>query len=101
MRLKNIKNTEIFPVIFFVGVYLLARFIFGVHPWITYGFAFLLLLLRFSFEKIALSFFLICVMFYVFGKYTEANHYLSFVYGFIFLSLLKYIFVVLKERVNN
>lgn len=104
MKIRSLlesKNRSILSLSVLVGVYIIVRFFFGVHSPMNYVFVFVLLLLRYSFEKIALAFLLLCVVVYVFGKFTEANHYLSFVYGFMFFSLLKYLFIVLKERFNK
>lgn len=81
-----------------IGYYLIIRFFIGETYEEIYVFIAILLLLRYSFEKIALVFFLLCVIVYIFGYYTEANHYLSFVYGFLFFALIKYLYIILRER---
>ena len=83
------------------GYFLLARFAVGVHYGLIYAFIAGLFLLRVSFEKIALIFLSLCIVTYIFGRDTEANHYLSFVFGFLFLTLLKYLYVIVRERFSK
>lgn len=83
---------------FFVFYYFLLRTVFGLDYIVIYGFALILIFLKISFEYIALVFFLISMIVYLFSFTVEANHYFSFVYGFIALSLLKYFYFMIKER---
>ncbi len=83
---------------FFILYYFIVRQIFGLNYFVIYGFSILLIFLKISFETIALIFFLISLVVYLFGLTTEANHYFSFVYGFIALSILKYFYLLIKER---
>jgi len=53
-----------------------------------------------EFERIVLIFFAISMITYVFSTPTEANHYMSFVFGFLVLSLLKHFYFVFKEKLK-
>lgn len=92
------KHALLLSLYAFIGYYLIIRFFAGETYVAIYALIVMLLLLRYSFEKIALVFFILCIVVYVFGNYTEANHYLSFVYGFLFFSLMKYLYVIIVER---
>lgn len=81
-----------------VGYYFLIRTFFGLNYLFIYGFIAILVLLRISSEKIAMIFFSLCMVAYIFGKDIEANHYLSFVYAFLFISLIKYLFGIFRDR---
>ncbi len=83
---------------FFILYYFILRQIFGLNYFVIYGFSILLIFLRLSFETIALIFFSISLIVYFFGSTIEANHYFSFVYGFLVLSVLKYFYFLIKER---
>ena len=58
----------------------------------------ILLCFRTSTEKIALIFFFMVVMLYVIGRDIDANHYMSVVYVFAFLSILKGIYFAIKKN---
>ena len=81
--------------------YLILRSFFGVNNKVIYGLAVVLIVLRISFEEIALTFFVISLIIYLIGTTVEADHYLSFVFGFLFLSLLKYMYFLIKERFSS
>ncbi|EKD86148.1 MAG: hypothetical protein ACD_37C00446G0001 [uncultured bacterium] len=83
---------------FFIFYYFILRQVFGLNYFVIYGFSILLIFLRLSFETIAMIFFSISLIVYFFGLTTEANHYFSFVYGFLVLSVLKYFYFLIKER---
>lgn len=83
---------------FFILYYFILRQIFGLNYFVIYGFSILLIFLKLSFETIALIFFSISLIVYIFGLTTEANHYFSFVYGFLVLSVFKYFYLLIKER---
>jgi hypothetical protein len=93
------NNTLSWPLL--IVYYLLIRIFTGVNYPLIYGFILLLLVLKTPLEKIALTFFILCIVVYVFGANTEANHYLSFVYGFTFLYLLKNLYNILKQRIHK
>lgn len=99
----NFINTH--PVLFywplFIIYYFVIRFFTGVNYGVIYGLIAVLLLFRISFEKIALIFFFLCIVAYIVGREVEANHYLSFVYGFLFLHLLKNLYALFKHRLTN
>lgn len=82
----------------FIAYYFLLRVIFGLEYSVIYSFTIFMVVIRLSFEKIALIFFSISLIVYLFGFTTEANHYFSFVYGFLVLSLFKYFYFLIKER---
>lgn len=97
LNLKK-KHTTLLSLPALVGYYLILRIFAGETYVGIYALIVILLLMRYSFEKIALAFFFLCIMAYIFGKYTEANHYLSFVYGFLFFTLIKYACLIFMER---
>ena len=86
---------------FLIIYYFIVRMLIGVSYVAIYGFIAILLFLRISFERIALIFFLISIIAYISGRDVEANHYLSFVYGFLFLYLLKNLYLLFKHRLTN
>lgn len=83
---------------FFILYYLILRIIFGLEYFIIYAFVLALIFLRISFEISALIFFIVSLIVYLFGLTVESNHYMSFVYGFMGLSLIKYVYFIIKER---
>lgn len=97
----NLNKNEFLAWQYFIIYYLILRFIFGLTYPLIYASIILMLLARISFEKIAMIFFLIALIVYLFGQDVEANHYFSFVYIFMALSLCKYLYLLLKERFQN
>lgn len=96
-NLVVLKNRQLLRWYMFVPYYFLLRFIFGIEYSLIYGFCIILIIFRISFEYIALIFFIIAMIVYVLGSNVEANHYFSFVYGFITLSVLKYFYLLARE----
>lgn len=92
------SNPKLFRWYMFIPYYFLLRLIFGIEYSVIYFFALAIILLGISFEYGALIFFLISMIVYVFGLVVEANHYMSFVYGFMVLFLLKNFYIIFKER---
>lgn len=82
----------------FVLYYFILRGIFGLDYLVIYPFAVSLIIFGIPFEISSLIFFLISLITYSFGATVEANHYMSFVYGFLGLSLIKYFYIIIKER---
>jgi len=60
----------------------------------------LFLILRMSFIKISLFFFIIGVVAYIFGYLTEADHYMSFVFGFLAASIILELNNILLNKHN-
>ncbi len=83
---------------FFILYYFILRQIFDINYFVIYTFCIILVLLRFSFEICALIFFCISIVSFLLNSPVEANHYMSFVYGFLVLSLAKYFYLLFKDR---
>jgi len=98
--IDNFRNKYIFFLWwpYFVVYYLLLRTLLGISYPLTYVFVIAMLLMRTSFEKIALVFFLLSVTTYLVGADVESNYYFSFVYGFIFLIFIRYFYFLIKAR---
>jgi len=86
---------------FFILYYLILRVIFGLEYFVIYSFVLTLIFLRISFEISALIFFIIGLIAYLLNLTVEANHYMSFVYGFMGLSLIKYLYIIVSDRLNS
>jgi len=83
---------------FLVGFYLLIRILIGLEYSLILVFVLTLVLLRKNFEESALIFFILSFITYIFNAKTEANHYLSFMYGFLVLSLIKNFYFAVREK---
>lgn len=98
---KNIfqpkKNESVCWPLFIIGYFVL-RQIFGLEYIVIWGFVLTLIFLGISFERITLIFFIIALIVYLSGLDVEANHYFSFVYGFLVLSLLRHFYLIIKKR---
>ncbi len=94
----DLSRFKFFTWQYFFIYYLLLRVTLNVSYLLIYSTLILMILARISFERIAMFFFLIALVVYISGQDVEANHYFSFVYAFIALSLLKYIYFFFKER---
>lgn len=84
----------------FVAYFLVLRFVTDISYKLIYAFIIVMLIFRIRFEKIALIFFSIGVIIYVLGMNVEANHYFSFVYGFIILTFLKSLLIIFRRRIK-
>lgn len=73
---------------FLILYYEMVRAILGLSYAVIYGFIAVMFLLRVKIENMLLVFFGITIISYVFGQEVEANHYMSFVFGFMVLLLL-------------
>lgn len=67
--------------------YFLIRMIFGLSYGLIYGYIALLFFLKIKVENMLLLFFSFTLITYVTGQEVEANHYMSFVFGFMVLTL--------------
>lgn len=99
--MKNIRKNIFLSTPFLIAYYFVARQLFGLDYSVIYGFVIVLLILRLSFELIALLFLIISLIVYVMGGRVEANHYFSFVYGLLFLSFIKHAYNLVKERISK
>ncbi len=86
---------------FLLIYFLIARKIFGLHSILVIFLILLLLVMRSTVEKIAFTFFFLSVLVYLVGTGVEANYYMSFVYGFICLSVLKYAYIIFVGRLKK
>jgi len=99
-KFLKLKYSFWFSWYFLIIYYFLLRAIFGIEYLVIYSFAIFLTAIRLPFEKSALIFFIISLISYIFATATEANHYMSFVYGFLVLSVLKNLYFVLKKSLK-
>ena len=99
-KIFNLKNQFFFSWYLLIVYYFILRAIFGIEYFVIYAFATFLVIIRIGFEKIALIFFAISMIAFVFATPTEANHYMSFVFGFLLLSVLKHFYFVFKENLK-
>lgn len=90
----HIFLTSPFLIIYFFVI----RQIFGLHFISVILLIVMLFLARNSIEVIAFIFFFFTILIYIFGSQVESNYYMSFVYGFILLSVLKYACVIFAKR---
>lgn len=70
----------------------------GLSYPLIYVFLFALLLLRISFERIATIFLTLSFITYIVGVNVEAVHYMSFVYIFLVLSIIKHSYQLLRVK---
>ena len=96
-KIKNLKklSTE-WPYI--LGYFLLARFVLGSSYTLSYILFIAVFLFRIPLSFGALVFFIVAIIVYILGGVIEANHYMSFVYGFLVLFLLKSLYITLKQN---
>lgn len=78
--------------------YFVLRLTLGLSKYLIFGYAFLLLALGIPIETISLVFFLMALVAYIFGGWLEANHYFSYVYIGLILTVIKYFYLALKDR---
>lgn len=74
---------------FLILYYEIVRAALGLSYTMIYGFIAVMFLLRTRIEDMLLVFFGVTIFSYVSGQEVEANHYMSFVFGFMVLLLLK------------
>ncbi|PIR79701.1 MAG: hypothetical protein COU25_04045 [Candidatus Levybacteria bacterium CG10_big_fil_rev_8_21_14_0_10_35_13] len=99
-KILTVRENFWFSWYFLILYYFILRAIFGIEYWLIYTFAIFMIIMRLEFERIVLIFFAISMITYVFSTPTEANHYMSFVFGFLVLSLLKHFYFVFKEKLK-
>lgn len=100
-KLFKLKDSIWFSWYLLILYYFILRGIFGIEYWLIYSFAIFMIILRFEFEKISLIFFAISLISFILATPTEANHYMSFVFGFLVLTLIKNLYFILKEKYPN
>lgn len=81
--------------------YELVRTVLGLSYAVIYGFIAVMFLLRTRIEDMLLVFFGVTIFSYISGQDVEANHYMSFVFGFMVLLLLKKIHETAYDDVNR
>jgi len=64
-------------------------------------YALFLLFIGVSIERVTLTFFSIAIVMYTLGGWVEANFYFSYVYTGLILSVVKYFYLIIKDRKNN
>lgn len=99
-KFPKLKESIWFSWYFLILYYFILRAIFGIEYFVIYAFAFFLVIIRIEFEKIALIFFTISMIAFILATPTEANHYMSFVFGFLVLSVLEHLYFALKENIK-
>jgi hypothetical protein len=82
------EHTVIIFIIFILGFLVIRTFI-GLHAYFIIFYLLLLLVLRFSFIEISLLYFLIALEADIVGNVVEANNYMSYVYIFLVLCIVK------------
>lgn len=83
---------------FLIIYFFIARQLFGLHFIFVIFLIIMLFLMRYSIEAIAFVFFFLAILVYVIGPDVESNYYMSFVYGFLVLSVLKYAYIIITKR---
>jgi hypothetical protein len=97
--LLSLKKYPSSRLVELLSSYLILRIILGPSTFLIYVLIGALFLFRYSFEKIAFIFIFLCIITYLFGLEAEANRYMSFVYIFFVVAVLKYICVeILKSK---
>jgi|GEM_PF-3891710 len=88
----NVRKNKHFPLIWtgFVVGYSIIREIAGLHAVLLYVYAVLLLVCRFSFMQISLTFFFLALIAVVNNQSVEANNYISYVFVFLILSVVQH-----------
>lgn len=81
--------------------YFILRFIVGPNAFFIYILVGILFLFRYSFEKIAFIFLFLSIATYLFGLEVEANRYMSFVYVFFVIAVLKHMYVAIVQLQKN
>jgi len=90
---------HIFLTFPFLMIYFLAaRQLFGLHSIFVILLVIMLFVARYSVEAITFVFFFLAILTYIIGPDVEANYYMSFVYSFLVLSILKYTYVIITEK---
>lgn len=85
---------------YLVVYYFVARQIIGLQYGLIYFFILFLLVARVRFITISLIFFTISAIVYILGQQQEANNYMSFVFGFLLLSIAIEINNILVKKKN-
>ncbi|EKD86694.1 MAG: hypothetical protein ACD_37C00188G0002 [uncultured bacterium] len=86
---------------YLIVYFLIARLFFGDKYILLYSLFLSILFLRVKFEYGALIYFILAVIFYLQGRLVEANHYMSFMYGFLVFVLLRNIYFLLMKGVSK
>lgn len=97
-KFSELKNNFWFAWYFIILYYLILRAIFGPKNFIIYSLIIFMLVIRLSFEKMALIFLLISIISYILFTVTEANNYMSFVFVFLILYIFEFFYYLLKEK---
>lgn len=82
----------------FIISYIMVREIIGLHALFIYIFLLVLLICRFSFLKISLTFFIITLTTVLQNQLVEANNYMSYVFIFFVLFLVKEYYLLFIKR---
>lgn len=97
---RVIENMRLYLVLDVV-VFLALRFGLGLTKGFVNVYALFLLLIGVSIERITLIFFSIAIAIYALGGWVEANHYFSYVYIGLVLSVVKYFYLAWKDRKSH
>lgn len=100
LYLLDVRRTNQFYIVWlgFVLGYILVRQIIGLHTFVMYAYLAVLLICRFSFIRIALTFFFIVLDIVLAGNLVEANNYMSYVYVFLVLFLIKEYWMLFTQK---
>ena len=98
----SIKRFRLDRWSYLIILYLVLRITFGLSYWLIYGFIAFMILIRIKIEVMLMLFFGMTLVAYVLGQETEANHYMSFVYGFMVLMLCIHLYqgTILRHKKN-
>lgn len=86
---------------FLSAYYLCLRALFGYSSTLLYILFLTIIVLRISPEYGVFAFFVPMIALYAFGELVEANHYISFIYVFLVIILLKQLYSLIKQRIHK
>ncbi len=82
-------------------LFVVLRALFGISYGLLYGYVAVLFFVRVKVEQMLMMFFVLVIGFYVTGQHVEANHYMSFVYGLMFLKLILFAWELMRSDRNS
>ena len=100
-NISSVKNRNLILLNwpYLIIYYFIVRQIVGLQYGMIYLFLFFLILARISFITISLIFFVAGCVVYLLGQYQEASNYMSFVFGFLFLTVIDtYIRILIVKK---
>ena len=95
---KIFRDQIIFNWYLLIIYYLILRQFLGIHELLMYLFTILILVLKRSIMAVVWIFFCISLFSYILHRGTEANHYMSFVFIFLGLEIVKETIVTVFKK---